>query len=315
MKLSIIVPGYKRIKQTKKTLKLLLNSKGWGKEFEAELIVADSTADDSLKGMLEGFGKRIRYVRPRRAGISTNKNAGARVAKGDLLIFCDSDIEVEKETLNEVVKAFKKHPKAGMLMGITIWQGGEKDGQNDRPRKEDRIFKYQGTNFVEAIYGRFMATYRDIFWQVGGFDEEFFNLRGEGSDLSIRYWRSGYPLVYEPKIQVDHVFGAPDAITRQIQHPERGPIRDWLILLLKYGLWGRKGNLAKTMVWLKEWFGEKDKYVIMETVVALLPWLVENWEKIKKAQQKVLKPKFEFKFLEIFSEPELFKKCVRGFKK
>lgn len=73
--------------------------------------------------------------------------------------------------------------------------------------------------------------------------------------------------------------------------------------------------MAKTMVWLKEWFGEKDKYVIMETVVALLPWLVENWEKIKKAQQKVLKPKFEFKFLEIFSEPELFKKCVRGFKK
>jgi len=229
------------------------------------------------------------------------------------LIFCDSDIEVKKDTLKEVIAAFKTHPKAAMIMGTSIWKGGGKDNQNDRPRREDRILKYQGTNFVEAIYGRFMATYKKIFWQVGGFDEEFFNMRGEGSNLSIRYWRSGFPLVYEPRIKTYHVFGAADAITRNISHPERGPLRDWLILSLKYGLWGRKGNFAKTMSWLEEWFGKSDKYVIMENVVELLPWFVENWKKIKQGKAGTPKPKYDFKFLEIFSERKLFEKCVRGF--
>ncbi|MBL7159271.1 glycosyltransferase [Candidatus Microgenomates bacterium] len=315
MKLSIIIPCYKRANQTKKTLKLLLGSKGWGKEFQAEIIVVDSTPDDSLKKALVSFGNQIKYIHPKKTGISVNKNVGARVSKGDILIFCDSDIEVKKDTLKKVITAFKAHPKAAMIMGTAIWKGGEKDGQKDRPRREDRILKYQGTNFVEAIYGRFMATYKDIFWQVGGFDEEFFNMRGEGSNFSIRYWRSGFPLVYEPLIETHHVFGAADAITRSISYPERGPLRDWLILSLQYGLWGREGNFAKTMSWLEEWFGKNDKYVIMENVVALLPWFVENWKRINKASKKALKPKYDFKFLEIFSERKLFEKCVREFEK
>ena len=312
MHCSIIIPCYKRIDQTKRTLKLLLESRGWGSNFKSEIIVVDSTPDNSLKKTLVSFDNQIKYIQPPKKGISVNKNVGAREAEGDILIFCDSDIEVKKDTLKKAITAFKAHPKAAMIMGTAIWKGGEEDGQKDRPRREDRILKYQGTNFVEAIYGRFMATYKKIFWQVGGFDEEFFNMRGEGSNLSIRYWRNGFPLVYEPKIKVCHVFGAADAITRNISHPERGPLRDWLILSLKYGLWGRKGNFAKTMSWFEEWFGKSDKYVIMENVVELLPWFAENWEKIIKSRENEPK-KYDFKFLEIFSERKLFEKCVREF--
>lgn len=312
MKLSIIVPCYKRVNQTKKTLKLLLASRGWGKDFESELIVADCTPDSSLKKALQIFGRKVRYVRPQEPGISVNKNAGARVAKGDILIFCDSDIEVEKETLKEVVVAFQKHPKTAMLMGKAVWRGGEKDGQNDRPRIEDRILEYRGTKFVEAIYGRFMATYKDLFWQVGGFDEELFNMRGEGSDLSIRYWRSGAPLVFEPKVKTHHVFGASDAITRNIAHPERGIIRDLVVLGFKYGLIGKDGNFAKTLVWLKKWYGESDKYAIIESVVELLPYFVKNWEKIKESK-KAVPNKYDFKFLEIFSDRKLFERCVDSY--
>lgn len=315
MKISIIVPCYKRINQTKKTLKLLLENEGWDRDFEAEVIVADSTPDDSLKKALQSFGERIKYVRPKRRGISTNKNAGAKIAKGEIFVFCDSDIEVEKDTLKKVAASFKKHPKSAMMMGTAVWREGQKDGERDRPSKDDRILKYKGTNFVEVIYGRFMATYKKNFWKVRGFDEDLFNMRGEGSDLSIRYWRSGFPLAYEPKIKVYHVFGAPDAITRDIPHPERGSIRDLIILGFKYGLLGRGGNFAKTLVWLKRRFGESDKYVIMESIVSLLPWFTKNWQKIEREKKSTaaLKPKYDFKFLEVFSQPKLFRKCVDEF--
>lgn len=313
MRVSVVIPCYKRIKQTKKTITLLFQSQGWGKEFKAQIIVADSTPNDSLKKALLPLFPKIKYLHPKKKGISSNKNAGAKVAKGDILIFCDSDIEVEKNTLLNTLFAFKNHPKAAMIMGKVIWRGGEKDGQVDRPSIDDRILKYKDTAFIEVIYGRFMATYKKIFWKVGGFDEELFNMRGEGSDLSIRYWRSGFPLVFEPKIKVHHVFGAPEAITRNIPHPERGPIRDLIILGFKYGLFGKEGNFAKTLDWLKRRFGSSDKYVIIESVVNLLPYFSKNWQKIKKSREKVPK-KYDFKFLEVFSQEKLFRKCVDEFK-
>ena len=307
---SIVIPCFKRVSQTKKTLELLLASDGLNDDFSLELIVADSSPDNSLCEMLQSFSYPIKYVRPEKVGIAANKNQGAKLSKNELLIFCDSDMEVEPTTLVTAINCLKERSKTAMLTGQVVWKKEGVNGQLDRPRKEDRMEKVSQEEYLEAIYSRFLITYKSIFWQVGGYDEELFNMRGEGSDLSIRYWRSGFPLGYNPKIKVHHVHDAEIAVTRNIDFPERGIIRDLIQLGYKYGLKRAESiNFAKTLVWLKDQFGDKDKYIIIENIVSLLPYFWENQEKIEKSGKNIPSV-YDFKFLDVFTKKELFLDCL-----
>jgi len=142
IKISLIIPAYKRIAQTIKTIKLIQASHGLGEVFDLEIILSDSTPGISLqKAVKKEFGSQVIYTRPKKLGIATNKNQGAKIAKHPILIFCDSDMEVEPQTLLNTVKALKKHKTAGMIGGQVIWRGGANDGKHDRPRREDRCIK------------------------------------------------------------------------------------------------------------------------------------------------------------------------------
>jgi glycosyltransferase involved in cell wall biosynthesis len=100
--ISVVVPAFKRIPQTLRTLDLLLLSEGLGSTFNLELIIADSTPDDSLKDAVTArFGQKVLYIKPEKAGIAANKNAGAKAAHNPILMFSDSDIEPEPSALQE----------------------------------------------------------------------------------------------------------------------------------------------------------------------------------------------------------------------
>lgn len=292
---SIIVPTFKRVEQTVKTIQLLL-------DFDAEIIVADSTPDDSLKTALD---TRVRYVRPTTAGIAANKNAGARAATQPILIFCDSDMEVERDTLVKTIEALKRHETAAMVGGTVIWKGGPHDGTNDRPRPEDRMKTVGATIYGEALYSRFIATYKTIFTQVGGYDESVFNMRGEGSDLSCRYWRAGYPLVYDESIVVHHVHDAPDSAALRVEHPEWGIAKDLLLLVYKYNMLdGDYPNFAATVV-----KNIPDTYQFLQGIEKhydLIVSVKENVDMFRKTD----KPVYDFKFLEVFSQEKLFEECI-----
>lgn len=308
---SIIIPSYKRINQTIKTIRLLLNSQGWEDVFKAEIIVSDSSPDQELeKALKKTFGSKIVYTRPKKTGIATNKNQGAKTAKHPILIFCDSDMEVEKNTLINTIKALKKHKTAGAIGGQVIWRTGPKDKTHDRPRKEDRMITIKKTTYVEAIYSRYMVTYKDVFWKVGGYDELVFNMRGEGSDLSVRYWRAGYPLVYDPLIIVHHVHKTQGGIIRNVPHPEWGIAKDLLLLAYKYDILDEKyRNFVSTIE--ANFKNLPDGYYnIIQGIGKYLDFITQVKPKID-CQKKQMKSEFDFKFLEIFSEKKLFEQCIQ----
>lgn len=311
VKISIIIPCFKRIAQTIKTIKLIFASRGFNQKFRAEIIVADSSPDDNLKKALQQeFGKGFIYTRPKKTGIATNKNQGAKIAKNPILIFCDSDMEVQSDTILNTLYALKKHKTAAAVGGQVIWRTGPNDGQLDRPRPEDRMLSFDGAIYVEAIYSRYMATYKEIFWKIGGYDEKVFNMRGEGSDLSIRYWRAGYPLVYDPLIKVYHVHETEGGIIRNVEHPEWDIAKDLLILAYKYDIDEKSKNFINTVAANFEKFEKEGYYRIIEGIK-------NNYDFIAKVKpiidqhKKIMDSLFNFKFLEIFSQKEMFKKCVK----
>ncbi len=307
---SIIVPCYKRVNQTLKTLDLLLASHGKDTDFELEIIVADSSSDDNLKqSILKRYKDKARYIRPEKPGIAANKNAGARLATHEILIFCDSDMEVEPDTLQNTFIALKKHKTAGAIGGQVIWKGGSKDGTLDRPRKEDRILTNNDTTYIEALYSRYIATYKNVFWDVGGYDEEVFNMRGEGSDLSIRYWRAGYPLAYDDTIRVHHVHDTEGGIIRGVAHPEWGIAKDLLLLAYKYNIDDKNKNFMQTVAANFEAFKNDGYYRILEGIKNNYEFITYV-KPIIDRQKKDIKINYNFKFLEIFSEHSIFLDCI-----
>lgn len=309
---SIITPTFKRIDQTIKTLDLIFSSNGFGKEFDLEVIVSDDTPDNELKDALQKkFGDKIIYSRPKKKGIASSKNNGAKIAHSGILIFCDSDMEVEKDTILNTLIALEKHKTAGAIGGQVIWRTGAKDGQHDRPRKEDRMVTVGKTTYTEAIYSRYIATYKDVFKTVGGYDEAVFNMRGEGSDMSVRYWRAGYPLVYDPSLIVNHVHETEGGIIRNVAHPEWGIAKDLLILAYKYDISDDKyKNFVGTVTANFEKFGQEGYYRIIEGIGNNLDFICEVKPILDEAKKR-MKAEYDFKFLEIFSDKSLFKKCVK----
>ena len=308
---SIIVPAYRRISQTIQTIQLLLESDGVGDGIDAEVIVADSTPGDDLRlALVRAFKKRVLYTRPSHSGIATNKNQGARMASNRLLIFCDSDMEVEKDTLSRTITSFRDQPTAGALGGTVLWRGGNHDGKPDRPRPEDRMYTVGKTTYVEALYSRYICTYKDIFTSVGGYDENVFNMRGEGSDLSIRYWRAGYPLVYENSIIVHHVYDAPDAAAVRISHPERGIAKDLLLLAYKYKMMeGDYPNFSHTVAANFLPLGDAGYFEFLQGINEHLSDINDSMIALDTFRQND-RPVYPFTFLDVFTDRMLLKSCL-----
>lgn len=311
--ISIVIPAYKRVDQTLKTIKLLFGSKNIGEGFGLEIIVADSTPENDIKLALQKeFGTKVIYTRPQIPGIASNKNQGIKLATGEIVIVCDSDVEVEEDTISNTMISLKKHKTAAAIGGQVIWRTGEKNGSLDRPRSEDRMREIEGTVYAEAIYSRYIATYKKVFWEVGGYDEKAFNMRGEGSDLSIRYWRAGYPLVFDESIRVHHVHDAPDSVALRISHPEWGIAKDLLILAYKYDMLdGEYENFKKTVEANFGQFGKESSFRLLQGIGKNMNFITQV-KPILDQQKKEMKMLYDFKFLEIFSNKELFEECIKN---
>lgn len=308
---SVIVPTYKRIEQTLQTIELLLSSSGRGKMFELEIIVSDGTPDSSLKNAVNNkFADRVIYTQPSSSGIAKSKNQGAKSASHEILIFCDSDMEVEPDTITKTLESLKNNTTAAAVGGTVMWKGGPKNGTYDKPRAEDRMIHKQDTTYIEALYSRYIATYKKVFFEVGGYDETVFNMRGEGSDLSIRYWRSGYTLTFDDKIHVHHVFEVEGGIIRNVPHPEYGIGKDMLLLAYKYDIFGDEyKNFNKTVAANFKEFGEDGYSRIIRAIGEYFDFIVKM-KPIIQEQKKYFKPKYDFKFLEVFSNKNLIDECI-----
>ncbi|MBI2029189.1 glycosyltransferase [Candidatus Gottesmanbacteria bacterium] len=313
IKASVVMPTFKRIEQTKKTLKLLLDSDGIGNQCNIEFIVSDCTPDDSLeKAILKDFGNKIKYTRPQYQGISNNKNNGAKFASNQILIFCDSDIEVNKDTLLKTINALKENPKAAAVTGKVIWRGGEKNGLVDRPSSDNSIVKVKQFSYIDVIYSRYISTYKDVFFNVGGYDEAAFNMHGEGSDLSIRYWRSGYPLTYEKNVIIHHVHEAPFSAAIRVNSPELRVAMDLVLLMYKYDMSSSENpNFSRVLYNIFKKYNKNASYKVLQGIVKNLPDIVRMISKIDsyKASTNTL---YDFKFLEVFSNKKQFLDCIQS---
>ena len=110
---SIIIPTYNRRELLLKTIKSVI-SQTFG-DFEI-IIVDDGSIDNTFELFKDKIDPRIRYERLKKnSGVNVARNKGIELAKGDFLIFLDSDDELFPHALEKIFSVLKKELGSGVI--------------------------------------------------------------------------------------------------------------------------------------------------------------------------------------------------------
>lgn len=143
---------------------------------ECTLFVDDGSTDGT-GAYLEDRGWRVRF-RPRRGGPAAARNEGVAATAAPAILFLDADTKPPPDTLERIGRALAA---PGVVACVGVYAPRPLNGGFWAHYKACQAEFYHRSSVVTEItwtWASMMATRREIFDAVGGFDETF-----EGADL------------------------------------------------------------------------------------------------------------------------------------
>ncbi|MBI5680557.1 MAG: glycosyltransferase [Methanobacterium sp.] len=191
MKLSIIIPTYNE----ESYLPELLQSIKDQKYSDYEIIVADAGSTDKTREIAESFGSMVLDGGHPAVG----RNSGAKMAKGEYLLFLDADVILTEDYLETALNEFAEND-----LGIGITQLIPISDS-----KKDKLLHDFANLFMRSVesikphgagcYG--ILTTKKLHEKVNGFDESFDF--GEDSDYIERMGKiSSFKVLREPRLLI-----------------------------------------------------------------------------------------------------------------
>ena len=207
MKLSVIIPTYKRDFVLVETLESLENQLFLDYEI---IVVSQSPAGTELTAYVEKNDK-IRYFEQfDKRGAVYNRNLGIVKAKGDILLFLDDDVRpLDKALFSRHVQNYADSDIDAVVGRVTQRDFPEfnKDMKVGFVGKSGQVVANpHGTQrqFVMIGGSGNLSVRRSVLQKLNGFDENFLVGMREDSDLCMRINRNGR-LVFDPTAGVHHL--------------------------------------------------------------------------------------------------------------
>jgi len=180
MKYSLVVPCY----NDREALELLLRSYT-PPDDDFEFIVVDDGSSDGTEDMVKNYP--ARYVKmEKNSGPATARNRGVQEAKGDVIIFCDSDIELEKDALKLMKKYFEKKGVLSMLASGLLEPPNKGFFPMYKHYLEESWLDNNRVEETEHFSARLGAIKKDLFLKAGGFEENITSASVEDFEFGHR---------------------------------------------------------------------------------------------------------------------------------
>jgi GT2 family glycosyltransferase len=139
-------------------------------------------------------------------GPAAARNAGAEQAKGDVLVFVDSDVLAHSDTFRRIRAAFDADPELAAVFG----------SYDDSPEAAGAVSGFRNLlhHFVHQSSGGPATTFwaglgavrRDVFTQAGGFDSQRYRESSiEDIELGMRLAAVGARMKLDPGLQGTHL--------------------------------------------------------------------------------------------------------------
>jgi O-antigen biosynthesis protein len=180
-----------------------------------EVLVVDDASPDRT-GELAAASPGLRLVRTQRnLGFLGACNLGASHALGTYLLFLNNDTEVRPGALDALIGVADSDDRIGLVgaalvypdgrlqeSGGIIWADGS--GWNYGRNRDAGAAEFQVRRDVDYCSGAAILVRRDLFEQVGGFDQRYAPAYYEDTDLAFAIRATGHRTIVEPAAVVMH---------------------------------------------------------------------------------------------------------------
>lgn len=170
----------------------------------ADLIVVVDGGDAETAAVARAHGAQVVVLADRR-GPAAARNAGARIARGDILMFADSDVTVRPDAIARVLSALDTPPGYDAVIG----------SYDDAPAATDFLSQYKNLahHFVHQTSNERACTFwsacgairREAFERAGGFDERYRRASIEDIELGSRLVAGGSRIRLVKSLQITHL--------------------------------------------------------------------------------------------------------------
>lgn len=198
--LSIIIPAF----NAAETLPTLLDSICCSDFKDYEIITVDDCSSDRTASIIKDSAVKGVFLSIH-SGPAIARNKGAEIAQGETLVFLDSDVKVEPDTLSKIAERFKENQDIKVLVGT----------YSDMPINKGYFPRFKALWFkslfketdtqTDSLEGFCVAIDKEVFKSVDGFNPFFKRSGMEDYELGYRL-RLRYQLYFDASIQVRHNF-------------------------------------------------------------------------------------------------------------
>ena len=177
------------------------------------ILVDNGSVDGSTRYMRYRFPEVKVIANSRNLGFCTACNLGARAARGEIVVFLNNDMRVEPGWLTPLVEVLRSGEAGCATSLILSWDGkrvnfggaganfhgiGFQEGIDDPD-----LDRYRTRKDVLFACGGSMAIRKDLFFEAGAFDEDFFAYF-EDVDFGWRLWVLGEKVLFVPESVAYH---------------------------------------------------------------------------------------------------------------
>lgn len=174
-----------------------------------EIIVIDDGSTDGNYSNLSKLG--VKFIKTRRNGVSRARNLGAKMAKGNFLVFLDSHMSLSPDWLPKLTDKVEEFGECLVTPVIYNKNKPERKGYGLTIKSwlldTEWLQKKNDSSYEIPIAGlACVATTKKFFNQIGGFDSGMKMWGAEQEEICIRSWLYGFPVMIEPRVEIGHFF-------------------------------------------------------------------------------------------------------------
>lgn len=223
MDVSIIIVNYNTVLLLSNCINSIVEHT---KSIDYEIVVVDNASDDnSCEYIAENFPNVILIRNNQNKGFGNANNDGAKVSKGKYLFFLNSDTILISPAVEIFYNYMNTNPEFGLCCGNLYTNDLNPNYSYSQafPSLKDILFYrlgmiknsdiFNNTEKVKSVLnviGADMFVSRKLFFDIGGFDKDFF-MYVEDTELSYRVFKSGYISINIPEAKIIHLQGASSA--------------------------------------------------------------------------------------------------------
>ncbi|MDD5570104.1 MAG: glycosyltransferase family 2 protein [Bacteroidales bacterium] len=227
MKISVIIPTHNRQDFLKNAIESVLKLRD---ECNFEIVVVDNNSTDNTKKIAESYSEYVKYVFEKRTAFTRARKTGGENATGNILLFLDDDVIVNKGSFKNIVDVFTKYPDCGIIAGKILpkyiekpplWTLKCQENFNGWSLFNKNTYPFITESFQEvpAAAGPMMAISRMAYDSVNGFPPDTIGVEtnksiktfnklyiGPGDyGLCCKIKEKGWKVYYSEDISVYHI--------------------------------------------------------------------------------------------------------------